>query len=103
MYISHFQEYADKKIILITGPRQSGKTTITKMFSGSLFHLNYDNEEDREIYYEKSWDRKKDFIIFDELHKMKNWKRWLKGIFDKEGNKPHLVVTGSASLDIYKK
>ena len=103
IYTPYFQEYADKKIILITGPRQSGKTTITKMFSGKLFHLNYDNEEDREIYSEKSWDRKKDFIIFDELHKMKNWKRWLKGIFDKEGNKPHLVVTGSASLDIYKK
>ena len=103
IYTPYFQEYADKKIILITGPRQSGKTTITKMFAGKLFHLNYDNEEDRQIYFEKSWDRKKDFIIFDELHKMKNWKRWLKGIFDKEGNKPKLVVTGSASLDIYKK
>ena len=46
---------------------------------------------------------KKDFVVFDELHKMKNWKRWLKGLFDTEGNRPRLVVTGSASLNVYKK
>lgn len=103
IYTKYCQEYADKKIILITGPRQSGKTTLTKMFSGQLSHLSYDSEEDRQIYIKKSWDRKKDFIIFDELHKMKNWKRWLKGLFDTEGNRPKLVVTGSASLDTYKK
>ena len=103
IYTPYFQEFSHKKIILITGPRQVGKTTITKSFSGSLVHLNYDSEEDRQIYLEKSWDRKKDFIVFDELHKMKNWKRWLKGLFDTEGNSPRLVVTGSASLNIYKK
>ena len=103
IYTSYFQEFSHKKITLITGPRQVGKTTISKMFSGSLAHLNYDSEEDRQIYLKKSWDRKKDFIIFDELHKMKNWKRWLKGLFDTEGNKPHLVVTGSAALNVYKK
>ncbi len=103
IYTPYFQEFAHKKIILITGPRQVGKTTIAKMFSGTIAHLNYDSEEDRQIYLEKSWDRKKDFIVFDELHKMKSWKRWLKGLFDTEGNSPHLVVTGSASLNVYKK
>lgn len=34
---------------------------------------------------------------------MKNWKSWIKGIFDKEGIPPSLVVTGSARLDIFKK
>ena len=103
IYTPYFQEFSHKKIILITGPRQVGKTTISKMFSGSLVHLNYDSEEDRQIYLEKSWDRKKDFVVFDELHKMKNWKRWLKGVFDTEGSSPRLVVTGSASLNVYKK
>ena len=64
IYTPYFQEYANKKIILITGPRQSGKTTITKMFKGKLSHLNYDSEEDRQIYMEKSWDRKKRFYYF---------------------------------------
>jgi hypothetical protein len=52
---------------------------------------------------EKSWDRSKDLIIFDELHKLKNWKSWLKGIYDTEGVPPSILVTGSAKLDIFKK
>ena len=76
---------------------------MAKMFSGRHFYLNYDNEEDLAIFREKSWERDNDFVIFDELHKMKNWKRWLKGIVDTEGYKPRLVVTGSARLDLYRK
>jgi predicted AAA+ superfamily ATPase len=103
IYLTPIQEYLDKKIILITGPRQCGKTTLTQMFRGGIQYLSFDNQEHRQIYREKSWDRKKDIIIFDELHKMRNWKRWLKGIVDVEGNRPNLVVTGSAKLDTYKK
>lgn len=103
IYTPYAQEFLTKKIIMLTGPRQSGKTTLAKMFSGKSQYLNYDSEEDREIYQEKSWNRHTDFIIFDELHKMKNWKRWIKGIMDTEGNHPALVVTGSARLDTYRK
>ena len=103
IYTPYAQEFISQKIILITGPRQSGKATLAKMFSGKSHYLNYDSEKDREIYREKSWDRRCALIIFDELHKMKNWKRWLKGIFDTEGNHPSLVVTGSARLDTYRK
>lgn len=93
----------DRKITLISGPRQCGKTTLSKMLSKSYDYLNVDSAEDREILNEKSWDRSKDQIIFDEIHKMKNWKRWLKGIFDKEKIPPAITVTGSARLDTYKK
>lgn len=34
---------------------------------------------------------------------MPNWKRWLKGIFDREYNKPNIIVTGSANLETYSK
>ena len=102
-YTKILQEFASSKIILITGPRQAGKTTLTRMFSGGQSYLNYDSEEDRVMIREKSWDRENDWVIFDELHKMKSWKRWLKGIFDTEGCHPSLVVTGSARLDAYRK
>jgi len=42
-------------------------------------------------------------IIFDELHKMKNWKSWIKGIYDTEGISPSLLVTGSARIETTKK
>jgi hypothetical protein len=53
--------------------------------------------------HEKSWDRSKSLIVFDELHKLKKWKSWLKGIYDTEGLPPSILVTGSAKLDTYKK
>ena len=91
------------KIILLTGPRQSGKTTLSKMIDSSYDYLNYDSLEHRIRLIEKSWDRSKNLIIFDELHKMKNWKSWIKGIYDTEGIPPSMIVTGSAKLDTYRK
>jgi len=92
-----------KKIVLLTGPRQSGKTTLSKMLSNNFDYLNFDNPEHRLGLIERSWDRSKNLIIFDELHKLKNWKSWLKGIYDTEGVQPRIIVTGSAKLDTYKK
>ena len=99
----YIQEDLDKKIILLTGPRQAGKTTLSKMLKHDFDYFNFDNIDDRVSLNEKSWDRSKSLIIFDELHKLKNWKSWLKGIYDTEGIPPSIVVTGSAKLDIYKK
>ena len=63
----------EKKIVLLTGPRQSGKTTLSKMLSDNFDCLNFDNPEHRLGLLERSWDRSKDLMIFDELHKLKNW------------------------------
>lgn len=93
----------NKKIVLLSGPRQSGKTTLAKNLYASLDYLNFDASEDREALLKKHWKRDVECILFDELHKMSNWKRWLKGIYDTEGNKPRLLVTGSANLETFKK
>jgi predicted AAA+ superfamily ATPase len=37
------------------------------------------------------------------LHKYKNWKSYIKGIFDKYKDYFSLMVTGSAKMDIYRK
>lgn len=103
----YLEEYIRKdlkrKIVLITGPRQAGKTTLAKMLSNNFDYYNYDYAEHRLNLLDKSWDRAKDLVIFDELHKLKNWKSWLKGIYDTESIPPFLVVTGSAKLDVSKK
>jgi predicted AAA+ superfamily ATPase len=100
---SHIQKDLTKKIILITGPRQCGKTTLSQMLSDDYDYFNYDNPEHRLGLIERSWDRSKELLIFDELHKHRNWKSWLKGVYDTEPRPPHMVVTGSAKLDTYRK
>lgn len=92
-----------KKIALLTGPRQCGKTTLSKMLHDDYQYINYDLAEHRLLLREKGWDRQKALIIFDELHKMDRWKAWLKGIYDVEGLPPALLVTGSANLAAFRK
>jgi len=99
----YIQEDLDKKIILLTGPRQTGKTTLSKLLEKDFDYFNFDNVDDRFSLQEKSWDRSKPLVIFDELHKLKNWKSWLKGIYDTEGIRPSIMVTGSAKLNTYRK
>lgn len=92
-----------KKMVLIAGPRQCGKTTMALSLDKNIEYLNYDNLDDRAFILQRKWDRKKPIILFDELHKMPNWKNWLKGIYDKEKNGPALLVTGSARLNAFRK
>jgi predicted AAA+ superfamily ATPase len=102
-YLKYINEFLNKKIIIISGPRQSGKTTISKMGHKTFLYLNFDSDIDRKTIRELSWDKKIKLIIFDEIHKMTNWKRWLKGIYDKNDYSNQFIVTGSARLDTFKK
>lgn len=97
-------DYLNKKIILITGPRQVGKTTLSKSFAKDFSYYNYDIKEHLSVFLKNEWDRTHKLVIFDEVHKKRNWKLWLKGLYDAgELKKHHIVVTGSARLDIAKK
>jgi predicted AAA+ superfamily ATPase len=98
----YVQKDLKKKIVLLTGPRQSGKTTFSSQL-GAADYLNYDNPEHRIRIRNQEWDRESRLVIFDELHKMDNWKLYLKGIFDVEGIPPSLFVTGSSKLDVFRK
>ncbi len=99
----HILEDLPTKIVLVSGPRQTGKTTLSKQLYSDYDYLNYDSSEDRLAISQMNWDRSKPLVIFDELHKMKQWKRWLKGLFDTEKRPPQILVTGSAKLDIHKR
>ncbi len=94
----------DQKIVLLSGPRQVGKTTVSKaVFPDNFEYFNLDSSADRLIIKKEAWKKDVDLIIFDELHKMKNWKNWLKGIYDTQGVRPRIFVTGSSRLDTYCK
>jgi hypothetical protein len=94
----------DQKIVLLSGPRQAGKTTMAKtLYPDSSEYFNMDNQTHRLLIQKQSWRRDCDLLILDELHKIKKWKSFIKGVYDTEGVRPRLLVTGSSRLDIYRK
>ena len=94
----------DSKIILLSGPRQVGKTFLSRqIFGENQDYLNFDSPRDRKTIREMSWDRKVDLLVLDELHKWRSWKPWLKGLYDTEGVRPRILVTGSARMDVFRK
>ncbi|MGZ3798261.1 MAG: ATP-binding protein, partial [Pseudobdellovibrionaceae bacterium] len=92
-----------KKIVIVTGPRQVGKTTLSKSLIKDFDYYNYDNPLDRKKIHKGDLDFNSRPLILDELHKMRQWKRWLKGHFDTRTSKNPILVTGSARIDTYKK
>lgn len=102
---SQILEDLKKKMVFITGPRQVGKTYLAKQimknFPNSQY-LNFDNINDQRIIKEMSWANNADLIVFDEIHKMKNWKNYLKGVYDSKPSKQSLLITGSARLDTFR-
>ena len=94
----------EKKMVFLAGPRQAGKTTlskeIAKEFSSSVY-LTYDRLEDRKIILEEAWLPSVELLILDEIHKMPEWKNYLKGVYDTKLPNQKILVTGSARLEIF--
>ncbi len=95
-----------KKMVFIVGPRQVGKTWVSKEIMKEYknpLYLNYDNFDHRDIIKKQSWMKDVDLLVFDEIHKMPKWKNFLKGVYDTRQQNIHILVTGSARLDAFKK
>lgn len=95
-----------RKMVFLTGPRQVGKTTLSRLllehFGGGQY-FNYDIAEDRRVIEARAWNQRATMLVFDEIHKMPNWKNWLKGVHDGKLERQKLMVTGSARLDTFRR
>lgn len=94
-----------RKLVFLTGPRQVGKTHLALALlkkSANGVYLNYDNQEDRAIITKAAWLPGTELLVLDELHKMAEWKNYLKGIFDTRPPHLKILVTGSARLDTFR-
>jgi len=102
-YIEH-QVAADlvRKMVFVAGPRQVGKTTMGLSLPGAPDgYLNWDIVEHRERILQRAlptgpvW-------FFDEIHKYRTWRNYLKGLFDGRPEGQRILVAGSARLDLYR-
>lgn len=102
------------KMLFISGPRQSGKTTFAKIILESNsqgIYANWDIYDDQKkiihtpyFFQNENRDLKKKFlVVFDEIHKYSKWKNYLKGCYDGFNGEFSFLVTGSGRLDLFKK
>jgi uncharacterized protein len=91
------------KMVLLAGPRQCGKTTLAQALlqrrGGAYF--NYDVAGHRSALRRGELPEDKLLWVFDELHKLRTWRNWLKGVYDQHSDRHPILVTGSARLDLY--
>jgi len=107
---------ADKSLIMLAGPRQAGKTTfardiVAKDFS-DVIYFNWDISDDKRrimedpLFFTKaplSSITSKPLVILDEIHKYRNWKNYLKGVYDQFWDQYQFLVTGSGRLEYSRK
>jgi len=92
-----------RKMVMLAGPRQCGKTTLAKsLLDDHGQYLNWDITKDRRVIRELAWPKDASLVVLDELHKAPKWKNFIKGVVDEFGNNPPLLVTGSARLDAFR-
>lgn len=105
---SYVKEDLNHKMVFIGGPRQVGKTTYSLSHLNppnetNPGYLNWDNNKARSIIKTGELPQSSKLIILDEIHKYKNWRNLIKGIFDTQKSIHQFIVTGSARLDYYRK
>jgi predicted AAA+ superfamily ATPase len=99
---SLIKEDLKKKMVFLGGPRQTGKTTLAKaLLKNKKNYLSWDLDEDRTAILQKEFPQQ-GLLVFDELHKYRKWRGYLKGLYDKRNPDFQILVTGSARLDYYR-
>lgn len=104
----------EKSMIFMAGPRQAGKTTLAQSLAESYsnnVYLSWDILSHRSRFIENPTffeeierkDESTPLVVLDEIHKYKDWKNYLKGVYDQFHRDYNFLISGSGRLDIYQK
>jgi predicted AAA+ superfamily ATPase len=90
-------------VIAITGPRQSGKTTLAKAAFASKPYVTLENPEEREFAERDPRGFLQRFeagAILDEAQRCPALLSWVQGLVDERGRMGDFILTGSAQFDL---
>lgn len=90
-------------VIALTGPRQSGKTTLARAVFKDKPYVSLENPDEREFVTsdpKRFLDRFPQGAILDEVQRCPSLLSWLQGVVDERRIMGDFVLTGSAQLDL---
>ena len=102
----------ESPVTALLGARQVGKTTTCRAHTSA--YLNWDDPDDRRVLLAGpravaayiGAEELRDVALtctFDELHKYRRWRTFLKGFFDTYESRVRSIVTGSSHLDVFRR
>jgi len=99
---SHFLELAGRyPVLTLTGPRQSGKTTLSRMAFPDKDYVSLENPAQREFATDDPVGflaRYGEGAIFDEVQRTPELTSYLQGLVDEDPRPGRFVLTGSQNL-----
>ena len=90
-------------IVAITGPRQSGKTTLARHAFGDMPYVSLEDPDNREfaaVDPKGFLARYPNGAIIDEAQRVPELFSWLQGIVDSDGRMGRFVLTGSQQFGL---
>lgn len=64
-------------------------------------YLHFDVAAHWAVIQAQSWRQSAPLLVFDEIHKMLDWKGWLRGVYDDRAASQSVLVTGSARMETF--
>lgn len=93
----------DYPVVTITGPRQSGKTTLVREVFSEMAYINLERPDTRELVeYDPLGflEQYPNGIILDEIQRLPNLLSYIQTIVDESKQKGQFILTGSHQLEL---
>lgn len=90
-------------VVALTGPRQSGKTTLARAVFSSKPYVSLENPDEREFALndpKRFLARFPEGAILDEVQRCPSLLSWLQGLVDERRTMGDFILTGSSQLDL---
>jgi predicted AAA+ superfamily ATPase len=90
-------------VLAITGPRQSGKTTLARALFASKPYLSLENPQEREFAQldpQRFLERLTEGAVLDEVQRCPQLLSWLQQLVDERQRMGDFILTGSAQFDL---